>query len=413
MAIAWSSRQFDGPLIDPDLRDGLERTQRPIDEARGLPNAAYTDPDLYRLERDRLMARTWVCIGFSEDLAGPGAIRPFQFMGLPLFMLRNQQGGVNVFHNVCSHRGMQLVGEAATLAGNKLRCPYHSWTYDLDGNLRGTPHIGGPGTHNLAGFEPCRHGLRRVRSAVWLGMIFINLSGDAPEFSAHVAPLEARWQALSGGFEFDRLCHPDTGASLDMEVESNWKLAVENYCESYHLPWIHPALNSYSRLEDHYGITLDGPFSGQVSQAYKLAEVTGAQLPCFPAWPTERARQAEYVAFYPNVLLGLQADHVFTLVLEPVSCHTTREHLRIYYVGAETAGAAYAPARAATLESWRVVFTEDVAAVEGLQRGRQSPAFAGGVFSSVMGVATHHFHRWVAQRISETGQDGLSSEGKS
>jgi choline monooxygenase len=194
------------------------------------------------------------------------------------------------------------------------------------------------------------------------------------------------------------------GGSLDIEVQCNWKLAVENYCEAYHLPWVHPSLNKYSRLEDHYNIMVADNFAGQGSYAYNLADVAGTRLPKFPAWPGDKQRQAEYIAFYPNVLLGIQADHAFALMLEPVSQQRTVEHLRVYYVGDEAAGDEYAANRTATLESWRVVFSEDISAVEGMQRGRLSSAFKGGVFSPVMDTPTHHFHRWVAGLLSpDTG----------
>ena len=383
----------DDPL--QGIRPGLAAVQRPTGEARGLPSALYTDPAFFILERERLMADTWVCIGFAGDLPSPGYVKPVDFMGLPLVILRDRQGEIKVFHNVCSHRGRVLVHEE-TKVGNVIRCPYHSWTYGLDGQLRGTPHIGGFKCHQVAGFSCADFGLRRVRSWVWLDMVFINLCEQAPTFPDHIAPLEERWRDYVGQEGLDRLRRVGTGDCLELEVGCNWKLAVENYCESYHLPWVHPGLNAYSRLEDHYPITLGDHFSGQGSRAYNLAEVAGTQLPSFPDWPRERLRQAEYIACYPNVLLGLQADHAFALMLEPRACNRTREHLRLYYVGDQAAGEEYAGHRQATLEAWRTVFAEDIAAVEGMQWGRASPAFTGGVFSPVMDVSTHHFHRWVA-----------------
>lgn len=120
----------------------LENVLAPIHQATGLSNEFYTDQKLFELERDQVMGKTWACVGFASDLNQNGSVKPVDFMGLPLLLMRNREGLVQVFHNVCSHRGMKLVEEAGTVQG-VIRCPYHSWTYDLNGGLKGTPHVGG------------------------------------------------------------------------------------------------------------------------------------------------------------------------------------------------------------------------------------------------------------------------------
>lgn len=391
------------------LEAALAAVLQPTVAARGMPNEVYVDPRYFAVERDRIMASSWACIGFASDLSRKGYAKPLELMGLPLVIFRSRDDRINVFHNVCSHRGMRLVRQETPVQG-LVRCPYHSWTYDLDGRLRGTPHIGGVGRHAVEGFACERFGLRPVRSGVWMDMIFVNLSGNAPPLENYLQPLTSRWQAFVGERGFDLMRRVNMGGSLDMEVRCNWKLAVENYCESYHLPWVHPSLNQYSRLEDHYPIMIGEAFAGQGSYAYNLADVAGTSLPKFPQWPQDRMRQAEYLALYPNVLLGVQADHAFAMMIEPVAHDRTIEHLRIFYVGDEAASDDYAANRTATLDSWRTVFSEDVNAVEGLQLGRLSPAFSGGVFSPVMDTPTHHFHRWLATKMggAATGGDAVA-----
>lgn len=371
----------------------LAAVLRPTAEASGLPNVAYTDDAFLGVERDRIFGPNWACVGFARDLPAPGDVRPFDLLGMPLLALRDDRGEIRVFHNVCSHRGMRLVAEPCRVQG-ALRCPYHSWAYGLDGRLRATPHIGGPGRNRAEGFDPAAHGLKPVRTALWLDMIFVNLSGDAPPFEDHVAPLVERW----GLYDLERLRPGGADASLDIEVKSNWKLAVENYCESYHLPWVHPGLNSYSRLEDHYHIIEDG-FAGQGSRVYAPAAAEGSPLPRFAGVPADLSRNAEYVALFPNLLLGIHIDHFFALWLEPLGPERTAEHLRLYFLEDGATDEACATARAATLEAWRTVFLEDVGVVEGMQLGRASPAFNGGCFSPVMDTPTHRFHRWVASRL--------------
>ncbi len=376
----------------------LDAVLKPIERATGLPNEAYTSDEFFVHERDAVFANSWAGLWFASDLSKKGYVKPVEFMGLPLVILRNKRDEIRVFHNVCSHRGMILVHDEMEVQG-ALRCKYHSWSYSLDGELKGTPHFGGIGQHRAEGFDPCAHGLKPVRAHVWMDVIFINLSGDAPPFDEYVGPLTERWASFLGETGYGRLRSAFNGKGMEIGIDSNWKLAVENYCESYHLPWIHPGLNTYSRLEDHYHIMYGDDFGGQGSLAYRPNDRVGSPLPRFPEWPQDRLEQAEYVAFYPNVLLGIQADHTFTMIIEPVGPARSNEHLRLYYVGDEAVGDEHAASRNATLESWRVVFNEDIDAVEGMQRGRKSPGYRGGVFSPFMDNPTHHFHRWVARRL--------------
>ena len=375
----------------------LERVDRPIAEASGLPNEVYAAPDFADYERDHLLARTWTCVGVGAHVPRPGDVRPVRILGLPMLLVRDLKGEIRVFHNVCSHRGAELVSSPCSVK-RRLTCPYHSWTYDLEGKLRATPSIGGPGKNDCPGFDQTKHGLKAVRSAVWFDVVFVNISGDAPAFEHYIAPLAERWK----DFDPSLLRHGGPDSSLLFEVGCNWKLAVENYCEAYHLPWVHPGLNSYSRLEDHYDIALEGRFAGQGSRVYapRLSE-DGAQFPRFPDLPRPWQEGAEYVALFPNVLLGIHADHFYAVYLEPVSADRTVEYFEIYYVGEEALGDAYAALRQANARGWRAIFNEDQDIVERMQRGRASPAFEGGVFSPVMDGPTHCFHKWAARALAE------------
>ena len=373
----------------------LRRVLQPIELASGLPNAAYISADFARFERDRVLARTWTCIGFGKDIPRPGDAKPYSLMGLPLIMVRRRDNTIAVFHNVCSHRGVMLVEKACNVQGS-FRCPYHAWVYDLEGKLIATPNIGGPKQHSCDGFDKSQHGLKEVRSALFWDMVFVNVSGDAVDFSTFSKPLRERW----GDFDMSEIRHGGADSSLQLTVNCNWKLAVENYCEAYHLPTIHPGLNSYSRLEDHYNIHEEDAFAGQGSTAYTALLVeNGPDLPHFPALPEKWARAAEYTAFFPNVLLGIHQDHYYAILLEAVAVDRTIERLEIYYVGDKSQSDDYAATRAANLATWKIVFDEDVDVVERMQRGRQSPGFEGGVFSPHMDPPTHCFHKWLARSL--------------
>lgn len=377
--------------------DAYAAVRRPIAAARGLPNDAYTSDAHWIAERDRLFARSWTCIGFAGDLPRGPYVAPVWLMGMPLLVLQDAGGDIRVFHNVCSHRGQRLVADAGPVKG-VLRCPYHSWTYDLQGRLRGTPHIGGTGVHQIEGLDCASHGLKAIRTEIWMDMIFVNLSGDAPPFAEHIAPLMARWRQLWGD-RHDRYKRIGQGDRLDLEINANWKLAVENYCESYHLPWIHPGLNKYSRLEDHFNIMVEERFAGQGTHVYQLPD-SADRLPQLDVWPVDKLRTAEYIAMYPNVLLGVHVDHFFALRLDPIAPDRTGESLRVYYLDDGRLDATHDATRQALMDSWRAVFNEDIGVVEGMQLGRMSPGFDGGLFSPVMDEANHHFHRWVAGSMS-------------
>jgi len=288
---------------------------------------------------------------------------------------------------------MILVAAAGNLP-RAIRCPYHSWCYELDGRLRTTPHVGGPGTNRHDAIDRGSLGLVEVASHEWLGVVWINLDGRAGPFEDHAATLRGRWA------EFDRPLHTAPDSMFELEVACNWKLAVENYCESYHLPWVHPGLNSYSRLEDHYNIEAPGAFSGQGTLVYRpMLSEDGRRFPDFPDLARKWNEGAEYVALYPNVLLGVHRDHTFAIVLCPEGTERTRERVAIFYTEERVLGQDWHAMRAANARMWKEVFVEDIFVVEGMQRGRHATGFDGGRFSPAMDGPTHCFHAWAAERL--------------
>jgi phenylpropionate dioxygenase-like ring-hydroxylating dioxygenase large terminal subunit len=375
------------------LDSALSAVTRPLAEARGLPNAHYTDPETFARERTALFFSQWAGLGFASDVPEPGDARPITFLGQPLLLLRDHAGLVRVFQNICRHRGMILVDKPGRIQ-RAIRCPYHSWCYELDGRLRTTPHVGGPGTNRHDAIRREELGLLEVRSHVWLGVVWINLDGQAAPFEAANAQLLARWS----GFDRPLSGAPDGVFTLD--VATNWKLAVENYCESYHLPWVHPGLNSYSRLEDHYHIEAPGLFSGQGTTVYRpMLSEDGRRFPEFPGLDPQWNEGAEYAALYPNVLLGVHKDHTFAILLEPVSTERTVERVGVFYTDPAVLGPDWDAMRRANSAMWKAVFEEDIFVVEGMQRGRHALSFDGGRFSPAMDGPTHCFHQWVASRM--------------
>ncbi|QIE44760.1 aromatic ring-hydroxylating dioxygenase subunit alpha [Pseudohalocynthiibacter aestuariivivens] len=379
----------------------LSNVRTPVEIANGLPNAHYIDADVFQEEKHALLFSQWAGLAVAADVPEPGDAVPMEFLGMPLLLIRDKEGDVRVFQNICRHRGMILVEEPRKIEG-AIRCPYHSWCYSTKGKLVSTPHVGGPGQNTHAAIKRDELGLNEVRSHVWRDVVWINMSGDAPAFEDAMSDIITRWSE----FELP-LYHGGHDSKFQLEVQTNWKLAVENYCESYHLPWIHPGLNSYSRLEDHYHIEQPEAFSGQGTMVYRqLRDEHGDTFPDFEDVGTKWNEQAEYIAVYPNVLLGVHRDHAFTIILEPKSHERTVEHVHLYYAVPGTDEGM----RARNTQLWKTVFEEDIFVVEGMQKGRHVTQFDGGRFSPVMDSPTHCFHHWVAGKVETHRAKDIAAE---
>ena len=382
--------------------DKIEATKNSINEANGLPNECYLSDEYFKIEREKVFFNNWIVVGVSSSVPEVGDAKPFNLMGIPLLILRDKNNKIRVFHNVCSHRGMILVKEECKLK-NTIRCPYHSWSYNFNGELIATPHVGGMNIHETEGFIKSKSNLKEISTHVWMDLIFINVNKNKKDFEQSIDPLEKQWSKFISKEDQKLIRHARDFGYFNMEVKSNWKLAIENYCESYHLPWVHPELNRVSNLKDHYHIEdLAETFSGQGSNKYSQQFDGNKKLLTFPNWPKDLYQNSEYVSLFPNVMLGIHVDHFYAFWLEPLSNNNTREHFEMYYVGDESASSdEYKEIRKKNFAFWQEVMNEDVAAIEGMQKGRSSPAYNGGNFSPVMDTPTLMFHKWVATNLTK------------
>ena len=386
-------------ILDPKK---IEVVKNPIEKAHGLPNECYLNNDYLEFEKEKIFKNNWTMIGVASSVPNPGDAKPFNLLGIPILIVRNKENEVKVFHNVCSHRGFKLVDQECKLK-NVIRCPYHSWSYDFNGKLTVTPHIGGLGKHEVEGFDKNKSNLKEIKSNIWMDLIFININSNAKPFEDFIKPLEDRWSKFISKKDQKLIRHSTDNGYFNMTVNSNWKFAIENYCESYHLPWIHPELNKVSNISDHYHIEDENlNFSGQGSNKYSQQFDGNIKFKCFPNWPTELSEKSEYVSLYPNVMLGIHIDHFYAFWLEPISNNQTKEHFELYYVGDESASSdEFKDIREKNFAFWQEVMNEDVTAIEGMQNGRNSPAYNGGNFSPVMDTPTLMFHKWVATNLTK------------
>lgn len=361
----------------------------------GLPGTAYTSSHYLQRERETVFTHSWVFAGLASDLPQPGDALPVDVAGVPILLLRDRSGSLKAFHNICSHRGLQLVNKPCNIQG-KIRCPYHSWAYGLDGSLKSTPHFGGYYQDTYAGFDRSDKALTPIRCDQWLDMVFVNLSGAAVTLETYLQPVIDRWAC----FDLRQLRREQR--ELNYTCRANWKLAVENFSESYHLAWVHPSLNGCSRMEDHFGFDVGDIHVGQGSLKYVSGSIDGRQLPTFANLSAlGKEAVAEYVTIFPNLMLGVHPDYFLVMCANPISASRTRERMVFYFVGDAAMTPENESLRNLPIDLWRVTNEEDIDMIERMQAGRKSPCFKGGCFSPELERTVYRFQQKISQAVCQ------------
>ncbi|MFI5953635.1 aromatic ring-hydroxylating dioxygenase subunit alpha [Cryptosporangium sp. NPDC051539] len=331
-----------------------------------LPADAYTDPAVFAAEQSAIFENRWVWAGYTHWVAEPGSSRPVTVAGRPLLITRDPAGQIHVFHNICRHRGMVLSEEPSTR--KRLRCPYHYWTYDLDGGLCGTPYwdrrkgsAPDDATKDALGLIPVTH-------AEWAGMVLVALGEPVRPLDETLAPLRQRWAPV----DLDRL---HLAAEDRYEIAANWKLVVENFLDFYHLPFVHPQVGPAAAALDIDDVVLAEDILGGCYPrgAAGKASKTETPLPAFGDVPAALRDRQDIFCLFPNALLFLEADWFQVIAFEPVTPERTVEHMAIF-VDRSAAGPEFSDARKALSTVLFEVNDQDVPILERLQRGRRSPA---------------------------------------
>ena len=362
----------------------LAAFESPAPVARGLPGAAYTSEAFFALENERIFSASWVFAGFAHEMSRAGDVMPVTVAGRPVLLVRDAGQRVRAFHNVCRHRCLKLVDKAGNV-GRAIRCPYHSWTYGLDGGLRMAPYFGGRDPRAVPdGFDHAQHGLVPVKVATWHDWIFVNLNGTAAPLEEFVAPLRS-WLE---GIDLSRIHHL---ATIDFGVvAANWKLLVENFIEPYHVQFVH-STTTEQPLADHY--TIIEPGVNEPGCLGCAVDVSGKA-----ARDDTLSADSRFLTLFPNFVLGLYLPDQIGVHLDvPLAPDRTLQRRAIYGLGPEPASAERAE-RLAKL--WRDVHEEDHAICERLQQGRASGVAAGGgVLSPVWEDSVRSFQELVVDRL--------------
>lgn len=279
--------------------------------ARTMPRPYYASPDVLVLENDRVFARHWICVGRERDLAGAGAYRLADVAGESLIVVRDREGEIRAHYNVCRHRGTRLCTEAAGTFSETIQCPYHAWTYRLDGRLIGAPHMAGTPDFSIADYP-----LHSAAVGLWEGFVFVNLARDPEPIEAAFAPLRER---------FARFNLPSLVSTrrIDYEVGANWKLILQNYSECLHCPTIHPELTTKLPYTSGANDLVEGPFLGgymEIRAPHESATMSGraCAIPLGNLPDEDRAR-AFYYTIFPNMMLSLHPDYAVWYSVVPRS----------------------------------------------------------------------------------------------
>jgi phenylpropionate dioxygenase-like ring-hydroxylating dioxygenase large terminal subunit len=311
-----------------------------------LPAKWYRDGAFYELERQQIFARSWLLAAHESQLANAGDFVALTAAGYPLLVVRAENGAIHAFHNVCRHRAGPLAMDGLGQCKGKLVCSYHGWRYALDGHLTGVPDFGA-----TDGFEPRNYALFPLACETWRGFVFVNIENNPQPFGEYVAPLDARSKQLPlEGFRF--------GKAVTHELACNWKTYAENFLEAYHIPHIHPFLNS---AIDESRLVIDVMPPGVFWQAPQRGNTPVSGL---WAW------------MWPCLSVNVYNDGVLMERIWPVSFSKTRlDYMYLFRDGIDQA------AIDQTLAASALTTSEDKAICEAVQRNLDAGIFDTGCLS--------------------------------
>lgn len=335
---------------------------QPLGRARTLPARCYVDPDFVALERAAVFGASWQLVAHAEQVRGAGDYAVGEVGGVPVLVVRGDEGVLRALHNVCRHRA----GPLATCDGRAARalvCRYHGWTYGLDGALRGAPDMDAA----ALGTEPVR--LPAARVAEWRGLVFVAV-GAAPQFGDLVAGIDARAGAEAlAGYAFDR--------RVVYEVACNWKVYVDNYLEGYHLRCVHPALSR----------ALDARRYRTELAAWSVLQASPLDPAQAPYGAPGEPNEALYWWLWPNTMLNVLPGRLQTNRVIPLDVNRCRVEFDYYYPPGTDPRAA-----AEDREFADRVQAEDVAICEAVQRGLASGSYDSGPLNPAQESGVCRFH---------------------
>jgi len=376
------------PFEDHTLEAALGRVKAPIATAATLPPACYTDAGVHERERQAVFHRSWVGVGRADRWESAGSYSAITLAGVPIIVLRARDGELKAFANTCRHRGARLLeGEGRC---QTIRCPYHRWTYALDGRLLLAPRM-----ENVPGFDEAENGLIPVRIESMEGFAFVCFDPDCP-------PL-AQWLG-----DFSDVHRPWSLADMvttrrrEFEVACNWKSFIEVFNEYYHLPAVHP-----DSLDGLYDDPDDADeVSGQYATQFGTTQGTSAlletaqahALPAIASLADRNRQGTRYTWVYPNMTFAAGTDSIWMYEVYPLATDRTLVGMTICYPETTAQRSDFAAKAQHYYERFDAAIAEDLPALENQQAGLDSPLARQGRFSPLE-PSVANFACWYAQRM--------------
>jgi choline monooxygenase len=395
--------------IDPARftdEDIYRQTRLPVDLASTLIPDAYCSPAFFALEQDRVFTTSWVAVGLVADVDAPGRCVVVQVAGRSIVVTRNRHGELRGFHNVCRHRATTLLDDDAREVGRRgrIRCPYHSWTYDTDGNCLGTPLFEDSDvpagqepifdTSEATGFDKADYGLLTVSVDSWGLFLFVNLSPEPEPLTTALGDLPERL----AGYELETWV-PQRRRTYD--VAANHKLIGENFMEYYHLPWVHPELSRVSKFSDHYRWQGPGRYAGMCTTPVSRNSDAGGWdgLRPLSSLGPQDADAGRFVWLFPSTALVVLPNHVFVLFNRPVAAARTVETAVLLTHPGSMDDPAAEDGVEQLAKFWDLVNRQDVEIVERVQTGLENPAYRGGRMCFRFEEPLHRFQNMVIDKM--------------
>jgi glycine betaine catabolism A len=355
---AGSSRDDIAPLDQAELAESL----LPFGDSRMLPRAAYVDEKVFEWEQQHFFGGSWMCVGRSEDVAAAGDQRAEAVGPAGILLVRGDDGELRAFANTCRHRGHELLGCGASINRRVIACPYHSWGYELTGDLRAAK-----GFKGREGFDTNAWGLASLPVREWHGLVFVDGSGKAPAFEAGLGTLEE----IVAPYEMERL---RVAGKHEYEVAANWKILTENYHECYHCPVIHPELCSVSPPSSGHNYPASGAWVGgtmDLREGMDTMSLDGASGGVnLRGLDAEGLRTVIYLNVFPNILVSLHPDYVMIHRLTPLAANRTRIECTWAFSPESIEREGFDPSYA--VDFWDITNRQDWQACESVQRGLTS-----------------------------------------
>src|ERR1043166_1967354 len=339
--------------------------------AKTLEQKYFVSGEIFAEEQAKIFSKQWALVGHQSQKARASQYFLTQIAGESLIVVRDQRSQVRGFYNVCRHRGTRLC-EDKTGQVRAIQCPYHAWTYGLDGRLIGAPHM-----DDVPGFDKAEHSLHAVNLALWEGFIFVNLAQKP-------TPLEKWFAPLAGKFSHWNMSILRPVRRIEYDVRANWKLIFENYSECYHCPGVHPTLAKLTPYDSAENDLCEGPFLGGFMPIVKGKSLTMSGNACASPVGDIKAKDSSRVFYYsifPNMLLSMHPDYVMVHQLWPQSPERTLI-LCNWFFHPEAAGVSdpnYNPDDA--IEFWDMTNKQDWHVCELSQQGIASRAYQPGPYS--------------------------------